>query len=262
MDDQPLPAEEKVYILRRVAAYYGLCETVRKSSTGNLVFGGIMLAIWYFLLPPAFKYNWFGIVYLALAVLEFGTGVLNRFAPSAEGVLLDGIVLIAFGGWNLIREGLIWQQIIPGGRVSPVFVVFGGYWVYQGFQHVKNYAYLRRLFGERPSREHIRWYNGLLKEVMFADPADDPDSLALPTNPPVTAKLLGDVAFFKIVGGEVIITTRDQVEITKLVSKARDTEDDTRTYAQLTIEGTVFDPFVLSEKNRENYVQWKAEGGR
>jgi len=253
----PLHATEKVRILRRVAAYHALCQSVRKSSVGSLAFGGIMLAVWYFLLPERMKFDWFGIVYLLLASAEFGTGLLNRFAPSAEGVLLDGLVLIAFGAWNMLREALVWQGILPG-AVSPVFLFFGGYWIYQGFQHCKNYGILRKLFAERPTREQIRWYDGLLKEVRFADPKEDAQALALPTRPPVTAKLLGDIAFFAIVAGEPIITTREEVTIAMIDSD----EKNSRPEAILAIgEGIVFQPFPISRANWENYLRWKAEGG-
>ena len=253
-DDAPLDAQAKVRILHRVAAYKSVCEGVRKSSVGSLVFGGIMLAVWHFALPDRVKFDWFGIVYLGLAAAEFFTGLLNRFAPSAEGVLLDGLVLILFGAWNLLRQALVWQGMIPG-IVSPILLAFGVYWIYQGFQHCKNYFVLRQLFAERPTREHIRWYEGLLKEVQYADPKEDSQSLALPTRPPVTAKLLGDVAFFAIVAGEPIITTRDDVEITLLESN----DPDARQEAVLTIHGHAFETFPISRANWENYRRWKAE---
>jgi len=253
-DDAPLNAGEKVRILQRVAAYYCLCESVRKSSTWGLIFGGIMLAIWYAAFDDALKYNWFGIVYLTLAAAEFGTGLLKRFAPSAEGVLLDGLVLIMFGAWNVLREALMWQKIMPG-QVHPAFVFFGCYWCYQGFQSCRNYGTLRRLFAERPTRENIRWFDALLKEVRFANPKEDSQALALPTRPPVTAKLLGDIAFFAIVAGEPIITTRDQVMISMIDSD----EGNRRPEAVLAIEGSVFEPFPISGANWENYRRWKAE---
>lgn len=253
-DDAPLPADEKVRILKRVASYHALCESVRRSSVGSLVFGGIMLAVWHFLLPEKMKFDWFGIVYLVLACAEFGTGLLNRFAPSAEGVLLDGLVLILFGGWNVFREVLTWQGFLPG-QVSPLFLFFGLYWCYQGFQHCKNYGHLRRMFAERPTRENIRWFNGLLKEVRFADPKEDSQALALPTQPPLKAKLLGDIAFFVVVGGDPIISTRDQVMISLIDSD----EPSARPEAVLIIEWSVFHPFPISGANWENYRRWKAE---
>jgi hypothetical protein len=256
-DDTPLNADAKVRILHRVAAYKAVCEGVRKSSTGSLVFGGIMLAVWHFALPERVKFDWFGIVYLVLAAAEFLTGLLNRFAPSAEGVLLDGLVLLLFGGWNLLRQALVWQGVLPG-LVSPVMLAFGVYWIYQGFQNCRNYFVLRQVFAERPTREHIRWYDGLLNEVRSADPKEDPQALALPTQPPLTAKLLGDVAFFAVVAGDPIIATRDEVEIALL--EPGDAE--ARADAVLTIQGHSFEPFPISRANWENYRRWKAEAGQ
>jgi hypothetical protein len=91
--------------------------------------------------------------------------------------------------------------------------------------------------------------------VRFADPKEDSQALALPTRPPVTAKLLGDVAFFAIVAGEPIITTRDDVTISLL-----ETDDpNARQEAVLIIHSHAFDAFPISRANWENYRRWKAE---
>ena len=78
LDDDPRT------ILRRVAAYKELCDRVRRSATGGLIFGGLMLLIWY-LMPQALKFRTFGLIYLGLAALEFTAALWNKFAPSAEG---------------------------------------------------------------------------------------------------------------------------------------------------------------------------------
>ena len=130
-DDEPINPNEVRHTLRRVAAYREVCERVRKGSTGALIFGAIMLAIWWFLLPEKTKYVWFGIIYLTLACLEFGSGILNRLFPSAEGVLLAAVVLTCFGLWNIARVVLIWQKMMPG-VISPIFAILGVMWTVQG----------------------------------------------------------------------------------------------------------------------------------
>ena len=102
-DDEPIRPEEVRNILRRVSAYREVCERVRRGSTGALIFGTIMLAFWWFLVDPKQEFKWLSVVYLALACMEFGSGLLNRLFPSAEGVLLAALVLMSFGGWNVAR---------------------------------------------------------------------------------------------------------------------------------------------------------------
>ena len=253
MDETRLEAEEKRMTLRRVATYRALCDRVRRSALGTLLFGALMFAFWYFVFPDKLKWDLFGKVYLGLAVLELTVGVLNRFFPSAEGVLLEGLVLIVFGGWNLFRQVMVWQGIWPG-FVSPIFVVFGAYWVLQGINHVRSYVYLRKEFAERPSPEHIRWFDELAKEVRDADPKTDPSALALPTQPFLTAKLLGDTAFFTDGAGEVIIVAADEVRLDM------DVPDPERPpVGYLNISGVSFEPFRLSRENWENYCGWKGE---
>ena len=258
-DDEKIDPEEVRFILRRVAAYREVCERVRRGSTGALIFGGIMLAIWYFALPEKLKYDWFGIVYLSLACLEFGSGVLNRLFPSAEGVLLAALVLMSFGGWNIAREVLIWQKLVVfpgGGGVSPLFIVLGVMWLFQGFRQAQGYLQLRREFSDRPTGAQIRWFNGLLREVKYADPKTDPQAVFFDTVPPLTGKLLGDTAFFVERGDATLIVSRRDVRLER-----EELGGDRPPRGYLSIRGAEFQPFPLGTKTWENYVQWKREGG-
>ena len=258
-DDEPIDPEEVRYILRRVAAYREVCERVRKGSSGALIFGGIMLAIWYFGLPDKLKYDWFGIVFLVLGCLEFGSGLLNRLFPSAEGVLLSALVLMSFGGWNIAREVLVWQKLVVfpgGGGVSPLFVVLGAMWLVQGFRQAQGYLQLRREFAERPTGAHIRWFNDLLREIKFSDPKTDSQAVYFDTVPPLTGKLLGDTAFFIDRAESTIIVSRQDVRLER-----EETADNRPPRGYLSIRGVDFRPFPLGTKTWDNYVQWKREGG-
>ena len=193
--------------LRHVADYRELCAKVRKSGGKSLVFGGVMLFFWYQMFyGTAEQESVLSALHLGLAVLELGAGVVNRFLPSAEGVLFDGLVLAAFGGANLYRQYLASQGLVPNVPRGPnwVFIAFGVYWLLQGVRHVRGYAALRGKFAERPSATHVRWFDDLLREVRASDPESDPQALDLPTKPRLKAKLLGDTALFLVPGsGEV-----------------------------------------------------------
>ncbi len=256
-DDEPIDPAEVRHVLRRVAAYREVCERVRKGSTSALIYGGIMLAFWWFLLPERIKYDWFGIVYLALACLEFGSGLLNRLFPSAEGVLLAALVLMSFGGWNIAREMLVWQNLIPrAGAVNPIFLVLGAMWLYQGFRQAQGYLQLCREFADRPTRAQIRWFDDLLREIKYADPKTDPQAVFFDTQPALTGKLLGDTAFFVEKGDATIIVSRREVRLER-----EESGDDRPARGYLNISGVNFRPFPLGTKTWDNYVQWKREGG-
>ena len=250
MDDDQLDAEDKRNILRQVAAYRDLCDQVRSGAKGSLFFGGLMLVLWWQLFPDRDKFAVFGLVYLGLACLEFGAGLMNRFFPSAEGVLADGVVLILFGGFNLVRHYLIWEA---GGKPHVLLSLLSAYWVYTGVQGVRGYFTLRKLFTHRPSAAHIRWFNELLEEVRTGNPETDPDALDLPTVPRVKAKLLGDTALV-LAGTEVVVAAREHFDL--IPAPPRPSDD--RPRALVAINGYEFGECVLSRENGQNYTNWKA----
>lgn len=252
---EPDPDELRL-VLSQVAAYRDVSNSVRKKSTGSLIMGGIMLAVWYFAIPEPFRFTLFGLIYLGLALLEFCVGLLNRLWPTAEGILLDGLVLLVFGCWNAAREGLIWKGILPG-RVNPVLGFFGVYWAFQGIQTIRSYFQLRRAMPARPTIAHLRWFDGLIRELKDADPREDAKAVAFPTDPFLTGKLLGDMAFFLDPSGSVTISSRRDVSLERVLPD--DPDRPPRGY--LSIDGNEFPPFKLSDVNWNNYVAWKREGG-
>jgi hypothetical protein len=250
MDDDRLDAEEKRYILRQVAAYRDLCDQVRSGAKGSLFFGGLMLVLWWQLFSDKEKFEVFGLIYLALACLEFGAGLLNRFFPSAEGVLADGVVLTLFGGFNLVRHYLRWQA---GGPPFTILTFFSAYWVYSGVQGIKGYFTLRKLFTHRPSAAHVRWFDELIHEVRTGNPETDPDALDLPTVPRVKAKLLGDTALV-LAGAEVVVAAREQFELVPAPAR----RNDDRPRVLVALNGYEFGECQLSPENAQNYTKWKA----
>jgi hypothetical protein len=258
MDDDWLAGEQKRAVLRNVAAYRRLCHQVRRKATGGLIFGAFMLGIWYFLLPERGalgKYGPLGLIYLGLAGLEFTVALWNKLRPSAEGVLMDGLVLCVFGASTLARQYLVWQN---GMAPSVVLALLGAFWVWSGVSHARGYAGLRRAFAIRPTADHLRWFDELLREVRDADPTDDPAALDLPTRPPTRGKLLGDTAIFLQAGSDdPVIAARTDVEIERQPARSADRDP----VGYLVIEGADFGSFPLDPDNWRNYERWKIEGG-
>ncbi|MCU0704745.1 MAG: hypothetical protein MUF18_12275 [Fimbriiglobus sp.] len=258
MDELTEPtAEETRQVLRRVAEYRKVCDHVRGRGLHTLVFGLMMLVFWYFFYYQGLvgqRWGLFSLLALGLAVLEIGVGLLQRFFPSAEGLLLDGIVMLAFAASNGVRAFLLWQMTK---KVDYVFIGFGVLWTLQGLNLVRSYATLVKQMPARPTREHLRWFNGLLADLRDADPKADPRALAIPTDPYLTGLMLGDNAFFLDPLGEVLITTRR--DVTLEFENSPDPAKLPRGY--LSIDGHNFPPFKLNRANWDNYVAWKREGG-
>lgn len=251
---EPSPDETR-QVMRQVAAYRRVCEQVRRKAIGTMVNGFILLGLWYVLdgMHPARRFDLFSMLFLGLAVLDIAVGLLNRFFPTAEGILLDGVVLLGFAASNGVRAFIFWQA----GQPYWINALFGVFWTIQAVNILRSYGQIVRGMPARPTRAHLRWFNGLLADLRAADPKDDPRAMAIPTDPFLTGLLLGDTAFFLDQTGEVLIVARERVTV-----EAEDSPDPDRPpRGYLTIEGVDFPPFKLSRANWENYVAWKREGG-
>ena len=92
---------ERADAATQVAAYRELCRSVQRSGRENVVFALLMLGFTYFIhttgAPPLFV-----LVFAGLAVGELLVGLFKWMVPSAEGLILDGIVLLVFAAFNLL----------------------------------------------------------------------------------------------------------------------------------------------------------------
>jgi hypothetical protein len=245
------PAEAQ-YRLQQVAAYRGLCDTVRRSAGGNMIFGLLMLGLGYMTFDP--RNPVFGSIYYALGAMELLVGLWNWLRPSAEGVFLDGLVLLAFACVSLSRSAYIFFALNI--RPHPISLFIGAYLLYSAVSRFRNYGQLRRAFQQRPTAEHIRWYNDLAAEILAADPTTDPDAVDFPTYPRLKGKLLGDNVFFVTPQGEFSVAGRSEVDL----SDAGVAEDGTK-LARLLLRGRTLDPCPVSAETWKNFTNWKRSGG-
>lgn len=243
-DDRP-SGEELRTTLRNVSAYKMVCEQVRAASNGSLIFGAIMIAIWYFAVPNGQKYTPIHLIFLVLGTLDFCVGLYNRLFPAPEGILIDGLLLLAFTAASI-------SEFLLGIRFSP-FQLLAIFWALQGVRHIRTYFRIRQMIPIRPTRSDLRWFRELIADVRSADPVEDDQALDLPTTPPFRAKLLGDSAFFLTPGiDQLLILSRDDVEIVR-----RPKADDETPKAQLVLDGDRIGVFALDAENWRNYAKWK-----
>lgn len=237
--------------LQTVAAYRELRRGVRRSGRENVVFAVLMLGVAYFFhtagAPPLFV-----LLYAVLGVGELLVGLFKWLVPSAEGILLDGIVLVIFAAYNF---GLQYWALQNGRPLDPVIIFLGLFMLMGAIGRFKSYGQLRRLFAERPSAEHIAWFDELIHEIRAADPQADELALDLPTWPHLKAKLLGTTAFF--VGARsnaVWVAGPDDFEILR-----EKTDRGTgRRRALLKIGGRPHPEFEITDATWANYQKWRA----
>ena len=182
-------------------------------------------------------------------MLEFTVGLFNLAAPTLEGILFDGLVLVAFGILSGLRNTMT-------GNVSPMLLL-SIYWVYSGVQRSRNYFTIRKAFPVRPSRANLRWFKTLIRDVRNADPdGNDPAALDLPSRPAYRAKLLGDSAFLLASGSDdLVILAADELLLSEVGA------DGGPPRALLHLEGVQPKPFALDDDNWRNYHDWKRSNG-
>jgi len=237
--------------LQQVAAYRELCLGVRRSGRDNIVFAALMAFLAYMVWkggPNAFLLVFYGI----LIGSELAVGLFKWAFPSAEGHLFDGLVLLLFAGVNLGFQFLAVQR---GGRPNPVIILFGLLILSQAINRFRFYAQLRRLFAERPSAEHMAWFDDLVREIHAADPEYDDLALDLPTKPHWKAKLLGSMAFLVTVrGDEAFVGGPEDLEI----RREKVDRGTGRRRAAVRIDDLPYPEFEITDASWANYQKWRA----
>lgn len=234
--------------LQRVAAYRELCATVRRGGRHNAVFAGLML-----LLAVSVAGNGDLTVYIfgLLALAELLIGLWKWLAPSAEGVLLDGVVLLAFGGWNLVRNALLIQA---GGQAEKFSIFIGLFLIWGAVGRFRAYGQLRKLFADRPTRDQLAWFDDLAAEIRRSDPESDPTALDLPARPRWKGKLLGSTAFLVAAKGEsAVVAGPWDID---LVPKGKPGRHGERVV--LLLYGQVTPPFEIDDASLDNFRAWAA----
>lgn len=237
--------------LQQVAAYRELRRSVQRSGRENILFALVMFGIVYFLYSNGAPQS-FLILNAILIAGELFVGLFKWLVPTAEGLILDALVLLTFAAVNL---GMAYIQFQNGRGPSPITVFFGLYMLHGAFHRFKYYGFLRKLFAERPSSEHIAWFDDFVREIQASDPHLDQSALDLPSRPHMKAKLLGNTAYFAAVDGSAVWVLGPG----EFTLKREKTERGTGyRKALLSIHGEGYPEFDLEDASWENYQKWMA----
>ncbi len=241
--------------LQQVAAYRELCRGVRRSGRENVFFASLMLFLAYLSWANAPQFAAVIMVLVLYGILAGGellVGLYKWLAPSAEGVLLDGIVLLVFAFFNLGLQFLRFQNNVP---LDPVIIFLGLFMFLGAMGRFKAYGQLRRLFSERPTPEHMAWFDDLVHEIVVSDPQADELVLDLPTGPHWKAKLLGTTVFFVALRSHTVwIAGPADFEI----FREKNERGTGRRKALLNLHGLPYPEFEISDACWANYQKWRA----
>lgn len=241
--------------LQQVAAYRELRRGVQKSGRENVVFALVMLGLAAFM-HSANAPLLMVLLYGTLAAGELLVGLFKWVFPSAEGLILDGLVLLAFAGVNLGREFIRFQVGAPPNTTG---LFFGGLMLFLAVGRFRAYAGLRQMFAERPAPEHIAWFDELVLDILTSDPHADRLALDLPTSPHWRAKLIGSTAFFVANNGALVwVAGPDDFTLVREKSD----RGGGRRKALFRIHGEAYPEFDLEDASWANYANWMTEHAR
>jgi hypothetical protein len=249
MSDSAINPGELQFHLQKVAAYRELCRGVRRSGRENIGYALAMFALVYFTTPNN-SVRW--VVLGVLVGAELFAGLFKLLRPSAEGFLLDALVLVLFAAYYLF---VLAAQFQRGGQLNPLAIFFTIFFVYSALGRVRIYRRLSRVFAERPTAAHLAWFDDLFHEIVTADPHSDEQALDLPTKPHWKAKLLGETAFFVTARGKSIwVAGPDEFEILR---EKTDHGTGSRR-AVLRLHNQAYPTFKIGDATWDNYQKWRA----
>jgi len=233
--------------LQKVLAYRELCRGVRRSGRENVFFALLMMFFAYLAIENGAPLVTL-ILYGILAFGEMFVGLFKWLFPSAEGVLLDGFVLLVFVGYNLL--GFLVGRPPPGWAILLSLFMLSS-----ALGRFKAYGQLRRMFADRPSAEHMAWFDDLVAEIKSSDSESDELALDLPTKPHWKGKLLGTTIFFVANRGHTVLIAGPQ-DFELLREKVdRGTG---RRKALFTIYDVPHPEFEITDATWANYQKWRA----
>jgi hypothetical protein len=253
---QGIDIDEMRETLHRVTVYKQVCEAVR-GRANTTIFNGLLFLFLTGLIAAPFLgggkgFPFIVFVFGAIGIGEILVGIWKKVAPSPEGVLVDGLLELAFVASVAYRA---YDAIEQGLKPSTFSLIIGAWSLFNAFKTFQAYVSLRRAFTVRPSRSQLNYVEDLLADVREGDPATDATAMDFDTRPRCQAKLLGDFALVIVGKDEVALAERRQLRVDRMpLAKHPDN-------AALTVFGTDLGEFDLDPATWRNYAAWQTAGG-
>jgi hypothetical protein len=195
--------------------------------------------------------DFFLIVYAFFIAGEFFIAFYKWFFPSAEGVLCDALILLAFA---LLNGFLGYLQFLAGFGPNPILAFLVGVFLLSAWRQWQSYRHLRVLFHVRPNRAQLRWFEQFLHDIRQGDPHTDPTIVDLPTRPPRKAALLGNLVV-------VVAKKKQPLELAHAedfqLLPVQDESGEKQDWVRLLLNGQEYPPFPIDPASWENYRRWR-----
>jgi hypothetical protein len=164
-----VPQPDDLEDLHLLAEYHTACRALRRMGWAGVGFGifniGLGMVFTFYLHP-------INAVLVLIGLLLFASGVWCLVLPGAEGVICNGIALIAVGLWNLFVTVI---NLVAGAGPQIWWAVIGIFLIATGVQCFRKYARFSAALRHGASKEDLARMDRLVKSILKADSNEDED---------------------------------------------------------------------------------------
>jgi len=249
-----MDARDSIEELHQLAEHRRAKRMLRASGWGALAFGGINAVIAIYWL----QFSLINIILLLIAMGMLFVGFWELLLPMAEAFILDGIVAIALGLWNICIT--IFEAAAGVPVASIQWAIFGGCIIAWGVSRFISYRRLADALRVKPDADAMRRLDDIVEQIKKAISKDDPNVIGFR----VAAKFMkpqqdwkGQLAehaavFIDKRGHDIMVAHKDDVEIraTGKVLIGKTLKVSIRV-AEHTLQGT------LSPESFDRFEEWK-----
>ena len=201
--------------VQRVAEYRAARRTIRLSGTWSVLFGVISIMAGCIWMPV----DW---VLTVLGVTLMATGGWNFLAPRPTSIVLDAVILLLVGAYNLIGAVL---AVMDGLPPSAGRACLGGLQIVWGVRRLGNLRQFASAFLERPTDLETKDIEETVSAIRKATAKGSADVIELTTGVARRAwkaRLMGDHAVFVAVAtSDFLVGTRGTVVLTPRANEPR-----------------------------------------
>ncbi len=204
--------ESRIEEFQKIADCRAVRKTLRQAGWAGIFFGGLALLT---ALPfPALDF--FTLLFISLAILLLADGILNLAMPTPGGVILDGMVFLTVGAWNIFITVL---DMLAGAPVPPLqWAIVGTLQIGWAVYRFAQYPRFRRILAHEISKEDLMAMEAIVKEIKAAKPKESEDVIGFSTSnsvrkPEWRGRLSGPIAVFvdTLKGEDVLFARKDEV---------------------------------------------------
>lgn len=204
---------ENVGELRQAAEYRRAVKILRGAGWGAIIFGVLALVIG---VPAAVTHP------INFVLVLFGLGLLaeglwNLLLPTAEGILVDGILLLICALWNLFITIL---SVAAHDPPSVFWAVLGGFQIAWAVSRFVSYGRFRNALAEKPDAETLERLEDIVKDIKQTKSVDDNEIVGFRSRSALKQQdwkgRLGDDAaiFVDKLGYDILVAYKEDVTIT------------------------------------------------